>query len=582
MATGTPTPRAPNAALLVRLHLAGMAGVALWGVILWLLGNTAGALYELFYFLVLIPSVLWVHFTERHIVPDVWGNIAFVFFNGIAMTWAGDGIVGSGAFVVWCFICPMAAMVWVSLRAALITSGVYLVLLVLLTLYGQALPGGQAPPDAALPWMITYNLVGGFSLVLLTLGWFIARLDDERAQNLASQARLLQSQRFEALATLAGGIAHDFNNAFMAISGNLQLARGEARPDSAVISRIERAQEALEQATRLAHQMLAFSSGGAPSKSNAPIAETIVGAARFVLSGSPVKLEIIEPDQALSLEADREQIGRLVQQLVSNAAQAMPDGGTITLRLGLELLDRGLPLVEPDQECVVIEVRDHGRGIAVEHIGRLFDPFFTTREGHAGLGLTEAFTIARDHGGAIEVESEPGQGSVFRVWLPAVAPTPEDTEPVARSVQPPSSAELDAVGGLPPVLIMDDEPAVLEVLSDMLDTLGYPLVATEHGEAALQAWERASASERPFGLAIFDLTIRGGMGGVEAARKLRAVHPDAVIIASSGYVGDRALTDYRQHGFDAVLRKPYSIALLGETLERLRAGDGGRRTIPEA
>jgi signal transduction histidine kinase len=419
MATGAPRPRAPNAALLVRLHLAGMAGVALWGVIMLLLGNTAGALYELFYFLILIPSVLWIHFTERHIVPDVWGNIVFVFFNGIAMTWAGDGVVGSGAFVVWCFICPMAAMVWVSLRAALVTSGVYLALLVVLTLYGQALPGGQPPPDAALPWMITYNLIGGFALVLLTLGWFIARLEDERAQNLSSQARLLESQRFEALATLAGGIAHDFNNAFMAISGNLQLASAESPPDSPVIRRIGRAQQALEQATGLAHQMLAFSSGGAPSKSNAPIAETIERAASFVLSGSPVKLELDVPEQELTMQADREQLGRLVQQLVGNAAQSMPAGGTITLRMRLRVLERSLPLLEAGQECVLLEVCDRGAGIPTEHLGRLFDPFFTTRDGHAGLGLTEAFTIARDHGGAIEVESKLGVGSCFRVWLQA-------------------------------------------------------------------------------------------------------------------------------------------------------------------
>jgi signal transduction histidine kinase len=571
MATGAPRPRAPNAALLVRLHLAGMAGVALWGVIMLLLGNTAGALYELFYFLILIPSVLWIHFTERHIVPDVWGNIVFVFFNGIAMTWAGDGVVGSGAFVVWCFICPMAAMVWVSLRAALVTSGVYLALLVVLTLYGQALPGGQPPPDAALPWMITYNLIGGFALVLLTLGWFIARLEDERAQNLSSQARLLESQRFEALATLAGGIAHDFNNAFMAISGNLQLASAESPPDSPVIRRIGRAQQALEQATGLAHQMLAFSSGGAPSKSNAPIAETIERAASFVLSGSPVKLELDVPEQELTMQADREQLGRLVQQLVGNAAQSMPAGGTITLRMRLRVLERSLPLLEAGQECVLLEVCDRGAGIPTEHLGRLFDPFFTTRDGHAGLGLTEAFTIARDHGGAIEVESKLGVGSCFRVWLPAGSSADEATGEIVPSTPAPVDPGLERapMPAFPPVLIMDDEPAVLEVLSDMLDTLGYPLVATEHGEAALEAWRQAAEQGRPFGLAIFDLTVRGGMGGVDAARRLRESHPEARIVASSGYVGDRALTDYRQHGFDAVLRKPYSIALLGETLDQL-------------
>ena len=571
MAEHATSQRAPNAALLVRLHLAGMVGVGVWGLFLLGLGHRAGAIAELVYLLFLTPSVIWVYHTERHIVPDVWANIAGVFINGVAITWLCDGIVGSGAFVVWSFICPMAAMVWVSLRASLLTSLFYLLLLVLLTVFGQALPGGHAPPAEALPWMITYNLIGAFCLVLLTLGWFIARLDDERRQNLASQARLLESQRFESLATLAGGVAHDFNNAFMAISGNLQLARNDVEPSNPLLGRIERAQCALERASGLAHQMLAYSSGGAPRKSTTPFAETIERAARFVLSGSQVRLEFSQQPQISDIPADADQLSRLVQQLVTNAAQAMPGGGTVSLRLDQRTRERELAPLTAGQRCLVLEVADQGAGIAQEHVARIFDPFFTTREGHAGLGLTEAFTIARDHGGAIEASSNPGQGSVFRVWLPApdppradrLAPLDAPTPRAGRLAAPPKASASDEP---PTILVMDDESAVLEVLSQMLELLGYRVLATPDGAAAVQAWARAQAQGQPLDAAIFDLTVKGGMGGVEAARRLRELSPDALIVASSGYVSDRALADFRQHGFDAVLRKPYRISDLSDTL----------------
>ncbi|MFH1463085.1 MAG: ATP-binding protein [Pseudomonadota bacterium] len=575
--------RSPNAALLVRLHLAGMTGVLCWGLIMLAFGNHAGAIIELIYLLLLIPSVLWVHFTERHIVPDVWANITGVFLNGIAMTWVCDGVVGSGAFIGWSIICPMAAMVWVGLRASLITSAFYVALMIALTLFGQALPGGAAPPTAALPWMVTYNLVGGFSLVLLTLGWFIARLDDERRQNLANQERLLESQRHESLATLAGGVAHDFNNAFMAISGNLQLAERDLDPDSPLLMRFGQIRGVLDQAAILAHQMLAYASGGAPKKSSAPVAETIENAARFVLSGSPVRLEFERQGPLCAVEVDHGQIARVVQQLVTNAAQAMPEGGTVALRLGERTRDhRGPAPIPAGQRCLVLEVRDAGHGIPRELIPRLFDPFFTTRAGRTGLGLTEAFTVVRDHGGAIEVDSDHGRGSTFRVWLPIhradepareapAAPCTDRPAPAAGPAPPPKP-------GLPPtVLVMDDEATVLEVMREMLLILGYRVIATADGAAALAAWD--SAGGPPPALAIFDLTVRGGMGGVEAARLLRQRDPGALIIASSGYASDRALSDYRAHGFDAVLRKPYRLEELRDTVETLL---GARAPAAEA
>ena len=563
--------RAPNAALLVRLHLAGMAGVAITGLFLAAVGNLTGALIEVLYLALLTPSVLWIHFRKRHIVPDVWANIVGVFLNGIAVTWVCDGVVGSGAFIGWSIICPMAAMVWVSLRASLLTSAVYVALLVGLVAFGQALPGGTPPPVQALPWTLAYNLFGGFSLVLLTLGWFIARLDDERRQNLAAQARLLEAQRFESLATLASGVAHDFNNAFMAISGELQLLLRELGPGHLALRRLTRIREVLERATRLSHQMLAYSCGGAPNKATAPLDDSIEQAASFVLSGSPVRLEFVREPPLCAVEADREQVARLVRQLVSNAAQAMPGGGVVTVTLSQRIRGRSEGSTVPaGRRCLVLEVRDRGHGIAPEHRSRLFDPFFTTREGHAGLGLTEVFTIVRDHGGAIEVESNPGGGSLFTVWLPACeggewagteVPAPPLSDAVPALVEGPATPAT--------LLVMDDEAPVLEVIREMLELLGYRVLAAADGAAALEAWQRAVEACDPPRLAIFDLTVRGGMGGAEAASRLREHYPGALIVASSGYVSDRVLADCRLHHFDAVLRKPYRLEELRGTVEAL-------------
>ncbi len=553
------------------LHKAGMVCHLGLGPAFLLLGQWRITLIFMCHSAFMGCSLLWLKHRPGPVDNVVRANIAVVFLNMVVITWLLDGTMSSACYPIWGLVGPLAAMVFLSRKETAI-SGVLFALGAFAVTAPVAWPGARPLPAWVIPWMTVANMLSSTTLCMITLAWFVRRLEDEHHQLLASRDRLRHAEHFESLGVLAGGIAHDFNNAFMAISGNLQLACRDASPSSPLRPRLDRARQALEQATELAHQLLAFSSGGAPSKARASVAETVQQAAQFVLSGSSVRLEFYQQEQLHPVVADLEQISRLVQHLVNNAAQAMPEGGNVTVRLGHRFCTHSQPPLEAGRRYVVLEVEDQGHGIPEHQQNRLFDPFFTTREGRSGMGLTDCYTIARDHKGHIEVESEPGCGSTFRVWLPAsshmdTVPRPAvrpDPEPAA----PPCAAQDgEGIHDAGRILVMDDEPAVLEVLEEMLTVLGYEVLTTEDGKAAVEAWRQASERGAPPLAAIFDLTVRGGMGGVEAAQKLRALAPDARIVASSGYVNNHVLADYRQHGFDAVLRKPYRLDQLVKTLE---------------
>ena len=370
-----------------------------------------------------------------------------------------------------------------------------------------------------------------------------------------------QAARMESISMLAGGIAHDFNNLLLGITGNLGLAQIQltsGRIDPA-LAYVQAAEQAAAGASDLTRQLLTFAKGGQPVKQTCCLRDSLEQSMRLTLTGVSQTGELLA-DEIWPIEADAGQLAQVWNNLLINAIQAMPTGGKITVTATNVTLSSsdGLPL--PAGAYVNIRVRDTGVGMPAEIIDRIFEPYFTTKQKGSGLGLASVYSIIRAHGGHIAVESELGKGTAFLIWLPASP----DQAPVTQTPQRMASS----VKGLH-ILIMDDEELLRRVLSDMLEALGHHPTATEDGEAAVQAYQQQLMDSTPYDLAIMDLTVRGGMGGADAALAIRDLNPKAVIAASSGYANDAIMSDPQRWGFNDILPKPYRLSDLKALLSRL-------------
>jgi two-component system cell cycle sensor histidine kinase/response regulator CckA len=370
------------------------------------------------------------------------------------------------------------------------------------------------------------------------------------------QAELARMEKLESLSVLAGGIAHDFNNLLTAIIGNLALARMRLTDPAYAAARLDEADKASTRARDLTLQLLTFARGGEPIRKLADLGAVIREAAGFATPGGRVRIEFTLPRDLWNAEVDAGQVSQVVHNLVLNAEQAMPRGGTVRIRAENVVLGAGSPLPLEPGRYVRVDIQDEGVGIPLPVQSRIFDPFFTTRESGSGLGLASAYSIVRRHGGTIHMESEPGRGAAFTFYLPAGAGR--------QAAAPPHSTE--APRGKGRILLMDDEEQVRAVAREMLEILGYQVATSREGEEAIGLFLQAQAEGTPFDLVIFDLTIPGGMGGREAVENLRARHPGVRAIVSSGYSNDPVMSDPRAHGFSGVVSKPYRFEELAQSV----------------
>jgi CheY-like chemotaxis protein len=254
------------------------------------------------------------------------------------------------------------------------------------------------------------------------------------------------------------------------------------------------------------------------------------------------------------VEVDEGQLSQVIHNLVINAVQAMPDGGIITI--GAENY-RSIP---EGQKCVRISVADTGTGIPEQHLQRIFDPYFTTKQQGSGLGLATCYSIIKKHGGIITVESTLGKGSTFHLALPA--------SELNRTINP--ALQTDLAYGAGRVLVMDDEEPVRETLQAMLEALGYTAECTDNGAEAVELYRKRKEEGTPFAVVILDLTIPGGIGGKEAIASLRNIEPGVKAVVASGYSTDPVMGSYREHGFSAVLSKPFQVQEMSRVLQELR------------
>ena len=377
------------------------------------------------------------------------------------------------------------------------------------------------------------------------------------------EEEIIKSQKLESLGVLAGGIAHDFNNVLAAIIGNASLARLSISPDDKTYPVLADIEKAALRARKLAQQLLTFAKGGAPVKKVTSLSQIIRDTASFALSGSNVSCVFQLPPDLWQVDADAEQISHAVHNIVINAREAMPRGGEIRVT-GENLSEEdsaALPLAR--RRHVKISIRDTGVGIPRENLGKIFDPYFTTKEErHSGLGLAVAYFVAKKHGGLIVVDSEPEVATTFSIYLPAAGEERPESEEQGRGT---------ALRGQGRILAMDDDQLILDVLGKILERFGYEPAFAKDGAEAIEKYRAAMEAGKPFDAVIMDLTVTGGMGGSEAIELLRLVDPEVAAIVSSGYSDDPVLADYRRYGFVAGIAKPFRADELSEVLAKVLA-----------
>ncbi len=364
-------------------------------------------------------------------------------------------------------------------------------------------------------------------------------------------------QKLESLGVLAGGIAHDFNNLLGGIFGYIDLA-AEKSTERMVQDMLARALATIDRAKGLTQQLLTFSKGGAPVKKAESLISFIPETARFALSGSPVSCAFDFPDDLWLCEFDKNQIGQVIDNIVINAQQAMPEGGTIEIVAANTYIDESDYSVLKPGHYVKVSVRDHGIGMPKGIVPRIFDPFFTTKTKGHGLGLATSYSIVHRHGGVIEVESEQGKGSTFHFYLPA-----DPTAVRAHKKRPD-----DEYRSFGTVIVMDDEEVIRETVGSMLKSLGYTVISTQNGNEAIDVLKRHNDTDTKVEAIILDLTVPGGMGGREAVKEIRKIDRRLPVFVASGYADDPVMADPKNHGFTDSICKPFRRVDLAEMLRR--------------
>ena len=380
--------------------------------------------------------------------------------------------------------------------------------------------------------------------------------------------QLLQAQKMEAIGTLTGGIAHDYNNLMSIIMGNLSLAQEEAEPGSDLADLLNEIDIASSKVRDLTHELMSLSRGGGPVRKVGSLDEVLKNVSELIPADSGISLMESISQDLKSVPYDRLKLGAVIRNVVKNAVEAMPDGGTLKIKaenLGVEdaKQDSGLTLKPGD--FIHISIQDQGKGIPEEQMHKIFDPYFSSKargvQKGMGLGLSTAYAIIKQHGGHIHIDSSPDAGTNVNIYLPAES-HPEQMDSAITSTDNKRST-------VKRVLVMDDEEMLRKLVRQMLERMGYAVETVEDGLEAIEKYKKQKDSSEPFDAVILDLTIKGGMGGEQTMRELRKIDPDVKAIVSSGYFNDPVISDFKKYGFMDTLAKPYETKALKEVLERL-------------
>jgi PAS domain S-box-containing protein len=369
------------------------------------------------------------------------------------------------------------------------------------------------------------------------------------------ERRLSQSNKMEAIGTLAGGIAHDFNNLLMCIQGLASLVRLDLEPDHPHYKKLLQIEEQVQSGAELTQQLLGFAREGSYEVKPVDLGRVLKRtAAMFGRMKKEITIGCICARALKPVEVDEGQIEQVLMGLYFNAWQAMPGGGTLNIEASNSTLEGGadMPFEIAPGSYVRVTVRDTGVGMDEKTRDRVFEPFFTTKEmGHgAGLGLASAYGIIKGHGGFINVSSKLGEGTTFDIYLPAsqekAAPAKEEHE---FSVQ-----------GRETILLIDDEEMVIEVSCEILEMLGYRVLTARSGQEAIALYQ---TRKQEIDLVILDM-IMPGMGGGDTFDRLKAIKPEIKVILSTGYSFTGQAREIMARGCRGFIQKPFKIETLSQ------------------
>ena len=380
-----------------------------------------------------------------------------------------------------------------------------------------------------------------------------------------AEAELIRVEKLESLGTFAGGIAHDFNNLLSVMLRNifavkLSFADGQ---QEVFEEEIEIAEKAGLQAKELAHRLITFAKGGEPIRKIGSISQLLMNSVDLSLSGSNIRCEFSLPNDLWPVEMDDVQIRQVINNLVVNAREAMPQGGNIIIHAENVNVAAGNGLPLKEGKYVRWSVKDYGTGIPQEDLQKIYDPYFTTKPtGTArgmGLGLAICYSIIKKHDGFIDVKSELGIGSSFFVYLPA--------SPQEGLLKKDATDKSITKGGK--ILVMDDEETVRSATGVVLNYLGYEVEYAKNGNEAVGLYRIAKEKEQPYSAVILDLNVQGGMGGKETMTELLAIDPYVKAIITCGYSDDPIIAEFRKQGVCRPIDVPYDIEKMKEILDEL-------------
>ena len=380
-------------------------------------------------------------------------------------------------------------------------------------------------------------------------------------EQIQTEKELAKVKKLESIGVLAGGIAHDFNNILAAILGNIDLSLLDKSLSSETTMLLKEAEQASYRAKSLTGQLLTFAKGGEPIIETASLSEIVKDSADFLLRGEKIACHYAFDENLGLVDIDKGQISQVVQNIILNAREAMTGSGNIwvTGKNVDFLTDENAALLD-QPPYVKLKIKDSGPGMKPDILEKLFDPFFSTKKNGSGLGLAITHSIINKHHGHIGVQSSPGEGTSFSIYLPASSQKLIQKRPKKETPQNVRKAK---------IMLMDDEVSIREVIGIMLRRLGHTVLAVESGDEVLKAYSQAMDEGVPFDLVIMDLTIPGGMGGRKTIEKLLVIDPQVLAIVSSGYSNDPVMANFQDHGFAAAIVKPYLLKELSDTINKL-------------
>ncbi len=389
-------------------------------------------------------------------------------------------------------------------------------------------------------------------------------------------------------ASLAEGLARDFDQILTNVVGNLTIAKNLNGPHNAIAVRLNEMERSLQRARDLIEQMFTITPEQGEPKVRTALEPAVQEAVSEVLRGTMIRAEYLFPRNLPEVDVDQEAFSHAIRNIVTNSVQAMDKG---VVRFSAENVPHSqfsyrpdLPLKVGDYIC--LHIQDQGHGISEKALPRVFEPYFTTRSGSQGLGLTTALSSVQRMGGTILIDSTPGVGTTISLYLPvATGPAPTASQPlpktastVAGSPKRPGTAAIPLMGHHAPavmpmpghkrrILLMDDEQMILDIVSRMLGHLGYEVTTCTDGSQAIAAFAKAKSQAEPFDVVMMDLVIPNGVGGQDAVHTIKKIDPSARVIASSGHLEHPVMLDHKAFGFNAVLEKPYKLEKLQQVIE---------------